>query len=505
MITYFKPPSDFSLDRLHALNEQGLSLSVEATHVAKKVWFDSFDWRMFQENLEFVQSGETFTCRTIDHDGAALTMRCRKAHIFVEDLPNDPQWAPIRKALWPRALTPVLSVTEKQEKIRITNTDDKTVVRLFWSQFKGDDGQVDYRLNVRGMRGYQKEEGKLRDALIQAGCTPMDDEPLKKILARGGRIPGAYTSKVKVALDPDMRADEAARLIYKQLLEVININLAGTREDLDSEFLHDYRVAVRRTRSALSQMRGVMDPEITERAKTDFSYLGKLSNVMRDIDVYQLARDDYHAMVPQEHKEGLDTFFNYLRRKRVGERKKMLAEMESPRFVEILAWWGRTLEGTLATEGKATNGHKPVHGVACTFIKKRLKRVLRDGWAIHGETPDEELHDLRIQCKKLRYLLEFYSSVFNRGEIKQLIAELKKLQENLGDFNDLCVQRDTLNHYRERVLQRKADNTEAATAVGFLMGVLYSKQLVVRREFHEAFETFASGENQQLCAHLFGK
>ena len=40
-------------------------------------------------------------------------------------------------------------------------------------------------------------------------------------------------------------------------LQTLRINEDGVRKDLDSEFLHDFRVAVRRTRSALSQIKGV--------------------------------------------------------------------------------------------------------------------------------------------------------------------------------------------------------------------------------------------------------
>ena len=48
-----------------------------------------------------------------------------------------------------------------------------------------------------------------------------------------------------------MPAGEAAAAILLRLLDTIDANVAGVLADIDTEFLHDLRVSVRRTRSAL--------------------------------------------------------------------------------------------------------------------------------------------------------------------------------------------------------------------------------------------------------------
>jgi len=55
-----------------------------------------------------------------------------------------------------------------------------------------------------------------------------------------------------------MRADIAGKYIYSHLLKAIKANEQGTIADTDSEFLHDFRVAVRRTRAGLSQIKGIL-------------------------------------------------------------------------------------------------------------------------------------------------------------------------------------------------------------------------------------------------------
>ena len=48
-----------------------------------------------------------------------------------------------------------------------------------------------------------------------------------------------------------MPAGAAAAAILLRLLDTIDANVAGVLADTDTEFLHDLRVSVRRTRSAL--------------------------------------------------------------------------------------------------------------------------------------------------------------------------------------------------------------------------------------------------------------
>jgi CHAD domain-containing protein len=88
-------------------------------------------------------------------------------------------------------------------------------------------------------------------------------------------------------------------------------------------------------------------------------------------------------------------------------------------------------------------------------IYKRYRRIVKKGSKISETTPDEKLHELRIDCKKLRYLLEFFTSLFPENEMKKLVKQLKQLQENLGDFNDLSVQQEFLVNHLGRLNHRR--------------------------------------------------
>ena len=66
---------------------------------------------------------------------------------------------------------------------------------------------------------------------------------------------------------------------------------------------------------------------------------------------------------------------------------------------------------------------------------------------IDDDSPDEALHRLRIDAKKLRYLLEFFRALYPPKEIGAVVGALKSLQDNLGDFNDLSVQQGAMRGF----------------------------------------------------------
>ena len=76
------------------------------------------------------------------------------------------------------------------------------------------------------------------------------------------------------------------KIVLHRLLDTMLANETGTREDIDSEFLHDFRVSVRRTRSAISQIKGVIPQKILDRFRPEFTWLGQITGPTRDMDVY---------------------------------------------------------------------------------------------------------------------------------------------------------------------------------------------------------------------------
>jgi CHAD domain-containing protein len=110
---------------------------------------------------------------------------------------------------------------------------------------------------------------------------------------------------------------------------------------------------------------------------------------------------------------------------------------------------------------------------------------------------------LRIQCKKLRYAIEFFSTLYPDKEIQALVRQLKKLQDVLGVFNDLSVQQEMVAQILEKRRAESHRDLEIAAALGGLMQSLFEEQLALRRHFEDVFTRFSDPENSALFARLF--
>jgi CHAD domain-containing protein len=140
-----------------------------------------------------------------------------------------------------------------------------------------------------------------------------------------------------------------------------------------------------------------------------------------------------------------------------------------------------------------------VGDLAPRLIAKQHRRLLRKGRKISADSPDKDLHRLRIEGKKLRYLLEFFAGLFPRRRITGLIKQLKKLQDNLGAFNDLAIQQASLESYLE---SRAEPSPREAAAVGGLVSLLRERRRDVRRDFERAFAGFDAAETRESFARL---
>ncbi|MCB0297264.1 MAG: CHAD domain-containing protein, partial [Calditrichaeota bacterium] len=119
-----------------------------------------------------------------------------------------------------------------------------------------------------------------------------------------------------IELPPELPAAAALQRILRELREVMQQNEPGVIADIDSEFLHDFRVAVRRTRSALGQLKGVFAAERLAQFRSDFAEIGKATNLLRDLDVYLLDRRHYEAMLPETLQGALAPLFTHLEAER---------------------------------------------------------------------------------------------------------------------------------------------------------------------------------------------
>ncbi|MCW3067293.1 MAG: hypothetical protein JWN32_4465 [Solirubrobacterales bacterium] len=488
-----------------------LDVEPDGTRAADRTFYDTFDGRVHGAGLVAVHDDGRLV--VLDAGGYRERASAPSADAPERVLAADLLPGPLRELLEPliemRALVPVARVRSRLAALRVLNGQRKTVVRLAVEDPRlvgpGRQGlPLAPRLHVRAVRGYDRALSRVRRTLEdelgyrEAGAPLHDDA----VAAAGGH-PGGVPSKVKVELRPRQRADEAAAIVAAGLAAVIEANLPGTLADLDTEFLHDLRVSVRRTRSLQRQLEGVFPPGPLASFRSAFRWLQQVTGPTRDLDVYLLDFDAFRSAVPTAHVADLDPLEGLLRDRREHEWRRMVAALSSSRTETLLAGW-RAFVASLADaqEIDRPDARRPIAAVAGERIAKVHRRMLKMGAAIDDDSPHEALHDLRKKGKELRYLLELFGSVFPEDVVKPMVKSLKSLQDVLGRFQDRQVQAETIRALREDVVALD-DGAAALMAMGLLVDRLEREQGEARAEFAERFAAFASKEQRALVKDTF--
>ena len=101
--------------------------------------------------------------------------------------------------------------------------------------------------------------------------------------------------------------------------------------------------------------------------------------------------------------------------------------LESARYKKLLSSWGAFLKRPVPQRPRARNARRDIEEFAAARVWRLHKRILRDGGVIEDDTPDEQVHDLRLVAKKLRYMMEFSRTLFDADRIGAQIKTLKRL------------------------------------------------------------------------------
>ena len=480
----------------------------EPTVAERFTVYDTFDWRLFNKSLILHSSGSKLFLRKLTESEISHSVEFSRAPVFIRDIPDGElkdKLAPIIKM---RALIALVEFHARVTHYRILNPDEKTVARLvfeeIWPYRNKRRPALATHLSLRPVKGYDKYSRSLAKSLKEAGLTILTEKELfLNALASADKKPGSYSAKVNIQFEPAMRSDQAAKVILRFLLNVMRINAAIFEKDLDTEVLHDFRVAIRRTRSALAQFKNVFPTRTADRFKKNFAYVGKLSNVLRDLDVYLLNQDAYKAMLPAVLRDDIDPLFNHLRKKRANAFQQAMRGLKSKKYEKIMKDWEMFLNKPPPDSATAPNAELPVIELARQRIYKKFSGIVKTGSKILANTEDKLLHVLRIECKKLRYLMEFFASLFPRKKVNALIGQLKNLQDNLGDFNDLCVQQEYLLNISAELPAGQRQANKTLVAIGSLIETLDHEKQSVKDAVASTFTDFAAPENQELFQELF--
>ncbi|OWU75111.1 hypothetical protein ATO3_10695 [Marinibacterium profundimaris] len=459
---------------------------------------DTFDGSLMGSGRMLVAAGPDML---LLRAGAAPLRQAAADPGFVQAMPYGEVTAELAACVDPlRVLLPLAKGQVRRQGLKLVDDLDKTVARCRVLLFATEAGRRAALVEFRPLRGYDAEMAQLRALVTALGREP--DNPGEVACALAGPE-AAYSNKPRVEMAPTDSAFRVANAVIRANLAAARRNEHGVIADLDTEFLHDYRVALRRIRSVVSLFKGVYTAEQTEELRSRFNALMAPTGRLRDLDVYMLERGRYTAMAPEEFRPGLEKLFDSLATDRETARRTLGRRLRSEAYAKEV----RSLEKLVASRKKLHRG--PAAGrdaldFAQALTWKRYRKVCRIAATIDDDTEDEQIHALRIQCKKLRYLIEIFAPLFDPAETAKVLKSLKKLQNTLGDFNDCAVQQAELHEMLDRLDPNTTpDAVEIAAAVGALISLLHGRQLDHRARVVSSFAAFDSDTTRTRVRSLF--
>jgi CHAD domain-containing protein len=347
------------------------------------------------------------------------------------------------------------------------------------------------RVEVSGVLGYPKPFARVGEVLAgELGLAEATEDVADEAVTALGGIPQGLSGRLDVGLMPGDRADVAAVRILRWLAHAVELNLPGTIEDLDTEFLHDLRVAVRKSRSVLRELAGVFDPDARRTQADALRWVQAVTGPTRDLDVQLLEWDDVAGRVPADRRQHLEPVRTLLASHRQAAYETLVATLQGDEFQRRWSRWRAFLAGDLGPESERPDAALPIRDVAGRRIRKVYKRMVRMGTAIDDDSPPHALHDLRKRGKELRYLLDFFGRLWPSSEVKPLLSSLKGLQDVLGTHQDREVQAVQLRSLAPGLTAVTDGGAEALLAMGSLIDRLEVAQVEARQGFAERFAAF---------------
>jgi len=477
-------------------------------------YYDSFDWLCFQadETIEWHEDGPDSCLQLrqgkngpVAEQSALVTAPPR----FPTELADCRLRKHLGKRLGYRAMLRMVSIETTSQRLRLVDSDLKSLAYLVLSQHRiisspEQSSVMRNEIRVQPLRKHENSADKLAWHIEKKWGLQRDETSLlEQALASQGKQAATYSGKLAVPLEAELRADASMRKILLVLLATMEINEQGTIDELDSEFLHDFRIAVRRTRSALNQVKSVFPEHSRARFAKSFAWLGDITTPTRDLDVHLLEFDALQKSLPRDQRDDLEPLRQFLTVEQQQAHNTLARHLKSAAYRRIKEQWKRFLTTPLAKHPVAKDALTPTGQVANQRIWRMYRRALKEGRAITPASPAADLHELRKSCKKLRYLMEFFQSLYPADEIRCLIRELKGLQDNLGAFQDLEVQMQTLGLYAEQMQRDGILQSGTQTAFNTLQDQFHISTERVRNEFESRFERFSSKPNRRRFKSLF--
>lgn len=488
------------------------SYGVEALDPVRNLdtYLDTFDWSLMKNKLALryrVSNGAAmYTLKSIGaiEEGIAKRMEREIPLDRPVDVPALIRVKEIRKLvegmIFPRKLLEQIQIRTDRRRYRVISPEEAEI-------------ELAFDTSSFSLRGLHKPRRAPRRIELEAEIRKGPETALRalaSLLSSKFHYPPSTASKLEVALKRfkitppskkpseklrvrlDDRLDLALRKILTDQFRRFRDQLPGLQRDIDTEFVHQARVATRRMRSALRLFRGAAPESPASYLEGELKWLGGVLGKVRDLDVFLLNLSRFRGQIEHFPAGRKKAFEKWIGRRRRAPLMALGQALESPRYRHFERRILQFLERPLPSRPRAPRAMKPLREVAPLFITEKFDAVIEQGRAVLAKPKLRQFHRLRIQMKRLRYACEFMGPAYD-GALDLFIERTVEIQDCLGDLQDTVFTREFVDSLRADWQGKLVDPD-----LLFILGEVYQLQSEIARErqdqFGEIWERFSSEE-----------
>lgn len=239
--------------------------------------------------------------------------------------------------------------------------------------------------------------------------------------------------------------DAAGTILRGRLGQIFDLREAVIRSD-DIEAVHQMRVATRRLRSAIRDLKPLVNKPALDKLSSHLRVLADALGEARDDDVAIVGLELRHEYASEEAvRNGIDLMIEDRRRRRAEVQTSLARCISEPMLAGLLASFNGVF---LDPSARKIADRVRFDDFGRTAIKKTIDEFVDLSKALANPSDTAALHRLRIAAKRFRYALEFFGVCW-RKRLKPYAREIADMQTFLGEVHDADVWIEHLSYHRE--------------------------------------------------------
>ena len=290
--------------------------------------------------------------------------------------------------------------------------------------------------------------------------------------------------KTDYRINNDFSLVQTAREIFHVQLKVIKYNEPGTRLGIDIEKLHDFRVAIRRMRSALNFFAVVMPESLNKFLTRELSWLGDFTGRVRDLDVNLENLPRIKAMMSDSGDYFFDICSSELNKDRIRARRDLNRILNSKRYIKFIERLEKFTNQTAFSQSTSM-----LHPAADELLALSNYRLTTRQRKLKKKSRVEKYHSLRKTVKKHRYCCEFFKPLYGK-KLNKYLLEMEKIQDILGEHQDAVTACEVLQGYAARFPLRSKAAQAALVSLGELIAQYKFEADRLRMDFWKSWKKF---------------